>query len=126
MLTRAWRRQVNWPTLWLSWRERELREALVLPLIIGIMLIPVGVFSGAALAPSPLRVTTCSRACFPSSEACRVRRSWLFIPDIALKERVLSEHTVSRWAASLCSPASCAACMPHPSAVPTRDILGRA
>ncbi len=39
--------QVNWPTLWMSWRERELREILVLPLIVGIMLVPIGLFSGA-------------------------------------------------------------------------------
>lgn len=38
--------QVNWPTLWMSWRERELREVLVLPLIVGIMLVPIGLFSG--------------------------------------------------------------------------------
>ena len=39
--------QVNWPTLWMSWRERELREILVLPIIVLIMLVPVGAFSGA-------------------------------------------------------------------------------
>lgn len=38
--------QVNWPTLWMSWREREIREILVLPLIVGIMLVPIGLFSG--------------------------------------------------------------------------------
>lgn len=38
--------QVNWPTLWMSWRERELREILVLPIIVLIMLVPVGAFSG--------------------------------------------------------------------------------
>ncbi len=40
--------QVNWPTLWMSWRERELREIIVLPIIVLIMLVPVGAFSGAA------------------------------------------------------------------------------
>ncbi|BDA42606.1 probable CSC1-like protein ERD4 at C-terminar half [Coccomyxa sp. Obi] len=39
--------EVNWPMLWMSWRERELREILVLPLIVGIMLVPIGLFSGA-------------------------------------------------------------------------------
>jgi hypothetical protein len=43
--------QVNWPTLWLKWHEREVREAIVLPFIIGIMLIPIGLFSGV---PIPL------------------------------------------------------------------------
>lgn len=41
--------QVNWPTLWMSWRERELREIIVLPIIVLIMLVPVGAFSGAAI-----------------------------------------------------------------------------
>lgn len=40
--------QVNWPTLWLKWHEREMREAIVLPFIVGIMLIPIGLFSGAS------------------------------------------------------------------------------
>ncbi|KAK9819243.1 hypothetical protein WJX81_003710 [Elliptochloris bilobata] len=39
--------EVNWPTLWMSWIERDWREVLVLPLIAGIMLVPVGIFSGA-------------------------------------------------------------------------------
>jgi hypothetical protein len=30
----------------MSWREREIREILVLPLIVGIMLVPIGLFSG--------------------------------------------------------------------------------
>ena len=38
--------QVNWPTLWMSWRERELREFIVLPIIVLIMLVPIGAFSG--------------------------------------------------------------------------------
>ncbi|CAL5219786.1 g1691 [Coccomyxa viridis] len=38
--------EVNWPTLWMSWRERELREIIVLPIIVLIMLVPVGAFSG--------------------------------------------------------------------------------
>ena len=49
------RGQVNWPTLWLKWHERELREALVLPFIIGIMLIPIGLFSGALFLPALLQ-----------------------------------------------------------------------
>lgn len=32
--------------LWLQWDNRVLREAIVLPFIIGIMLIPIGIFSG--------------------------------------------------------------------------------
>ena len=40
------RLQVNWPTLWMSWRERELREFIVLPIIVLIMLVPIGAFSG--------------------------------------------------------------------------------
>ena len=31
----------------MSWKERDLREVLVLPLIVGIMLVPIGLFSGA-------------------------------------------------------------------------------
>ena len=46
--------QVNWPTLWMSWRERELREIVVLPIIVLIMLVPVGAFSGAATRPQEL------------------------------------------------------------------------
>jgi len=44
--------QVNWSTLWMSWKERELREMLVLPLIVGIMLVPIGLFSGAHDRPA--------------------------------------------------------------------------
>ena len=44
--------QVNWPTLWMSWRERELREIIVLPIIVLIMLVPVGAFSGEAVRGS--------------------------------------------------------------------------
>ncbi len=36
-------------TLWMSWRERELREIIVLPIIVLIMLVPVGAFSGATV-----------------------------------------------------------------------------
>ena len=54
--------QVNWPTLWMSWRERELREIIVLPIIVLIMLVPVGAFSGAALG-------TCRGTLFPLSNA---------------------------------------------------------
>ena len=50
----ACRAQVNWQTLWMSWTERDWREVLVMPLIVGIMLVPVGIFSGAAPADPPL------------------------------------------------------------------------
>ena len=30
----------------MSWRERELREFIVLPIIVLIMLVPIGAFSG--------------------------------------------------------------------------------
>ena len=52
--------QVNWPTLWMSWRERELREIIVLPIIVLIMLVPVGAFSGAASAfADELSISSC-------------------------------------------------------------------
>ena len=50
--------QVNWPTLWMSWRERELREIIVLPIIVLIMLVPVGAFSGAAASTPHVRRNT--------------------------------------------------------------------
>lgn len=51
--------QVNWPTLWMSWRERELREIIVLPIIVLIMLVPVGAFSGAASGTRKLVCVPC-------------------------------------------------------------------
>ena len=38
--------QVNWQTLWKPRWQRSLREVLVLPLIILIMLVPLGLFTG--------------------------------------------------------------------------------
>ena len=38
--------QVNWQTLWKPRWERSLREILVFPLIILIMLVPLGLFTG--------------------------------------------------------------------------------
>ena len=38
--------QVNWQTLWKPRWERSLREVLVFPLIILIMLVPLGLFTG--------------------------------------------------------------------------------
>ena len=45
--------QVNWQTLWMSWMERDWREVLVMPLIVGIMLVPVGIFSGEGPSSLP-------------------------------------------------------------------------
>ena len=60
--------QVNWPTLWMSWRERELREILVLPIIVLIMLVPVGAFSGA---PAHLLTSPTCRGPWTSAQADR-------------------------------------------------------
>ena len=60
--------QVNWPTLWMSWRERELREILVLPIIVLIMLVPVGAFSGA---PAHLLASLTCRGLWMSAQADR-------------------------------------------------------
>ncbi|CAL8472023.1 g11565 [Coccomyxa elongata] len=38
--------EVNWQVLWKTSRERSLREVLVFPLIVFIMLVPMGLFSG--------------------------------------------------------------------------------
>eukprot|EP00884_Botryococcus_braunii_P001498 jgi/Botrbrau1/11349/Bobra.0038s0106.1 len=38
--------EVNWSTLWMSYHERELREVLVLPLKVAVVLLPIGVFAG--------------------------------------------------------------------------------
>ena len=54
--------QVNWPTLWMPWTERDWREVLVLPLIIGIMLVPVGIFSGALPPRAPAQQMQPSRS----------------------------------------------------------------
>ena len=42
----GWRLQVNWQALWKPRWQRTLREALVLPLIILVMLVPLGLFTG--------------------------------------------------------------------------------
>ena len=38
--------QVNWSVLWWSYRKREFRQMVVLPLIVGIILVPIGLFTG--------------------------------------------------------------------------------
>ncbi len=39
--------EINWPTLWMRPRERRLRRAAVLPLVVALLLlVPVGLFSG--------------------------------------------------------------------------------
>lgn len=38
--------QVNWSVLWRTWLERDIREILVLPLIVLIILVPIGLFTG--------------------------------------------------------------------------------
>ncbi len=43
--------QVNWQALWKPRWERSLREVLVFPLIILIMLVPLGLFTGGHTAP---------------------------------------------------------------------------
>ena len=45
-----WRLQVNWQALWKPRWQRTLREAMVLPLIIIVMLVPLGLFTGADTA----------------------------------------------------------------------------
>ena len=40
--------QVNWQVLWKGRRERALREIVVFPLIVLIMLVPMGLFTGAS------------------------------------------------------------------------------
>lgn len=44
---------MNWQVLWKTSRERSTREILVFPLIVLIMLIPMGLFSGDLLPCSP-------------------------------------------------------------------------
>ena len=41
--------QVNWSVLWWSYRRREFRQMVVLPLIVGIILVPIGLFTGEML-----------------------------------------------------------------------------
>ena len=38
--------QVNWSVLWWSYRKREFRQMVVLPFIVGIILVPIGLFTG--------------------------------------------------------------------------------
>ena len=38
--------QVNWSVLWRTWLERDIREIIVLPLIVLIILVPIGLFTG--------------------------------------------------------------------------------
>ena len=40
--------QVNWSVLWRTWLERDIRELIVLPLIVLIILVPIGLFTGCA------------------------------------------------------------------------------
>lgn len=42
--------EVNWQVLWKTSKERSLREFLVFPLIVFIMLVPMGLFSGFPLS----------------------------------------------------------------------------
>ena len=41
--------QVCWTTLWRDWRTRETRELIALPLIVIMMLVPVGLFTGGQI-----------------------------------------------------------------------------
>ena len=41
--------QVNWSVLWRTWLERDVREVVVLPLIVLIILVPIGLFTGSSL-----------------------------------------------------------------------------
>lgn len=38
--------QVNWSTLWMTFRERDWRSMLVKPMVAILVLIPVGIFTG--------------------------------------------------------------------------------
>ena len=40
---------MNWSVLWRTWVERDVREFLVLPLIVLIILVPIGLFTGTVL-----------------------------------------------------------------------------
>lgn len=40
--------QVNWSVLWRTWLERDVREVVVLPLIVLIILVPIGLFTGCS------------------------------------------------------------------------------
>ncbi|KAK9817083.1 hypothetical protein WJX72_009273 [[Myrmecia] bisecta] len=39
--------EVNWSVLWMNYKEQELRGLIVIPLIVLLMLVPIGLFSGA-------------------------------------------------------------------------------
>ncbi len=41
--------EVNWPALWSSWRERDWRTMLVRPLVLLVVLFPVGIFTGGLM-----------------------------------------------------------------------------
>ena len=75
--------QVNWPTLWMPWTERDWREVLVLPLIVGIMLVPVGIFSGVGDRRIYSIALPCCRAgvlhMAVSKWPCRRRRAFIMI-----------------------------------------------
>ena len=56
---------VNWPTLTRSWWQRQTRPIIVLPLILFIMLLPIGAFSGAF---AQLTIAVCGSPADPTKE----------------------------------------------------------
>lgn len=56
---------VNWPTLTRSWWQRQSRPIIVLPLILFIMLLPIGAFSGAF---AQLTIAVCGSPADPTKE----------------------------------------------------------
>ncbi len=98
-----WRLQVNWQALWKPRWQRTLREAMVLPLIIIVMLVPLGLFTGVTTAQQQAHLNVpliswaanaargAGAACSPyrSPASCSSLRSW----ELASSIRCLSSET---------------------------------
>ena len=55
--------QVNWSVLWRTWLERDVREVVVLPLVVLIILVPIGLFTGGHPRAAAMCVCACVCVC---------------------------------------------------------------
>lgn len=39
--------EMNWQALWKTWQQKDIRRVLVFPLIVGVIIFPLGIFAGA-------------------------------------------------------------------------------
>ena len=71
--------QVNWSVLWRTWMERDTRELIVLPLIVLIILVPIGLFTGTS--PSASSIKRSQILAFSGAHLCvgREKVAWLLL-----------------------------------------------